>query len=61
LHNRWIGKHIPRTDARWVGNLLAQLSPEQLRDAFRAGGYSPEQAEAYVSVVQARIAALQNL
>jgi len=61
LHNRWIGKHIPRADARWVGNLLAQLSPEQLREAFRAGGYSPEQVEGYVSAVKARIAALQNL
>jgi hypothetical protein len=61
LHNRWIGKHIPRADARWVGNLLAQLSPEQLRDAFRAGGYSPEQIDAYVTALQARIAALQNL
>jgi hypothetical protein len=61
LHNRWIGKHIPREDVRWVGSLLAQFSPEQLHDAFRAGGYSSEQVDAYVDALQVRIAALQNL
>jgi hypothetical protein len=61
LHNRWIGKHIPRADARWVGSLLAQLTPQQLHDAFRAGGYSPEQVAEYVATLQVRIAALQNL
>ena len=58
---RWVGKHIPRADARWVGSLLAQLSPEQIRDAFRAGGYSPEQVEAYAKVVQHRIEELNRL
>ena len=42
---RWIGRHIPRDDARWMGSLLAQLSPEQIRDAFRAAGYPPDQME----------------
>jgi hypothetical protein len=61
LHNRSIGKHISRADAIWAGSLLVQLTPEQIRDAFRAGGYSPEQAEAFASVVEKRIAQLNAL
>lgn len=58
---RWIGHHVPRADAKWVGSLLAQLSPEQIQDAFRAGGYSPEQITAFTQVLQARIAELNKL
>jgi hypothetical protein len=61
LRARWIGKRIPRQDVRWIASLLAQLSPEQLRDAFRAGGYSPEAVESYATAVQARIAELSKL
>ncbi len=61
LRMRWIGKHIPRADARWVGSLLAQLSREQISDAFRAAGYRPEQVEAYTDAVEARIAQLNKL
>ena len=61
LRMRWIGKHIPRADAKWLGSLLAQLSPEQIRDAFRAANYSPPQVEAYAAAVQDRIAALEKL
>jgi len=61
LHRRWIGKHIPREDARWIGSLLAQLSKDQLRDAFRAANYPPDQIDGFVTVLQARIAALQKL
>ena len=57
----WVGKHIPRADAKWVGSLLAQLSHEQIRDAFRAADYSPEQVEAYATAVEARIAQLGKL
>jgi hypothetical protein len=56
----WIGHHIPLSDVRWMGSLLAQLSPEQIRDAFRAGGYSPQEIEAYSRVVEQRIAQLQR-
>jgi hypothetical protein len=59
--NRWIGKHIPRADVKWVGSLLAQLSPEQIRSAFRAAGYSPEDVELYASTIEARIAELGKL
>ena len=61
VHVRWVGKHVPRKDAKWIGSLLAQLSPEQIRDAFRAGGYSREQIAAFTAVVQKRIAELNEL
>jgi hypothetical protein len=57
----WIGHHIPLTDVRWMAHLLAQLSPDQIRDAFRAAGYSPQEIEAYSRRVEQRIAELQKL
>ena len=58
---RWIGKHIPRADAKWIGSLLAQLSPAQISDAFRAAGYSPEEINAYTEAVVSRIQELNGL
>ncbi len=57
---RWIGKHIPRSDAQWIGSLLAQLSSSQIRDAFRAAGYSREETDGFSAVVEKRIAELNN-
>lgn len=56
-----ITKHIPREDAKWIGQRLAQLSKEQIRDCFRAGGYTQEEVERYSDVVQNRIAELNDL
>ncbi len=61
LGMRWTGKHISRADARWVGSLLAQLSPEQIRDAFRSAGYAPQEVEGFSKVVEKRIAELNQL
>jgi len=61
VHMRWVGNRIPRADAKWVGSLLAQLSSDQILDAFRAGGYPPGQAAAFAKVVQSRIAELNQL
>lgn len=58
---RWIGRDIPRMDARWIGGLLAKLSDQQIRDAFRAAGYSPQQVDGFASVVKSRIADLNRL
>jgi hypothetical protein len=58
---RWVGKRIPRGDARWMGQLLAKLSPDQIRDAFRAAGYSPDETEGFATVVQRRITELTDL
>lgn len=61
LHLRGIGRNIPREDARWIGGLLARLSPQQIRDAFRAGGYSPEEVERFATILERRIAELNAL
>ncbi|MDD5544105.1 MAG: hypothetical protein PHX83_13120 [Acidobacteriia bacterium] len=60
---RWedIAKNIPRADARWLGARLAQLSDDQIRDCFRAAGYSPDEVEGYTMVVKQRIAQLNEL
>ena len=56
-----VTKHIPRVDAKWLGQLLGQLSEEQIRDCFRAAGYTPDEVEGYSKEVQKRIAALNAL
>lgn len=61
LNLEWIGRHIPRADAKGMGELLGRLSPEQIRDAFRAGGYSPEEVEGFASVLETRIQDLKRL
>ncbi len=61
LRLRWIGRHIPREDARWIGTVLERLSPSQIRDAFLAAGYSKEDADGFARVVERRITALREL
>jgi len=61
IEEEWIGRHIPRADAKWMGALLARLSDTQIRDAFRAGGFSNEEINGFTGVVEARIAALNDL
>jgi len=56
-----IVKRIPIADARWIGDRLGRLSAEQIRDAFRASGFSPADIEVYTQVVVTRIRALQDL
>lgn len=57
----WLGRHIPTDDAKWMGHLLAQLSLNQIRDAFRAAGYTPADVESFSSAVERRIGELQKL
>lgn len=57
----WIGKDIPRRDARWVGTMLGKLSHQQIVDAFTAGHFSPEEVDIYTRVMEERIAELQKL
>jgi hypothetical protein len=56
-----VAKHIPHTDAKWLGQRLASLSVDQIHDCFRAAGYTPEEIDGYTKTVQDRIAALNAL
>ncbi|HUQ95883.1 MAG TPA: hypothetical protein VM120_29670 [Bryobacteraceae bacterium] len=58
---RWIGRKVPRSDVRWIAQMLAGLSPQQIRDAFRAGGYEAKEIEDFTKVMQGRIAELARL
>jgi hypothetical protein len=40
--------------------MLARLSPQQIRDAFRAAGYSPEEVEGYTKIIERRIYVLSE-
>jgi hypothetical protein len=57
----WIGRHIPRADARWIGQLLSQLSRDQVRQAFQAAGYFPDDVDRFTDVVEERIEELKSL
>lgn len=54
-------ENITISDAKWIGSLLSRLSDEQIKDAFRAANYSPEEVEGLSSAVRERIAALNNV
>lgn len=52
---------VPASDAAWIGSQMAQLSDEQLRDAFRAAGYDRGTQDAYVRALRNRINELAKL
>ena len=56
-----VSRRVPRADAKWIGSLLAQLSFDQILDAFRAGGYSADEANAFAEVMKSRIDELNRL
>ncbi len=56
-----VTQHVPRADAKWLGQRLSQLSDDQIRECFRTAGYTSEEVEEYTKVVKERIAALNAL
>src|SRR6266446_5846062 len=61
LRMRWVGRHIPREDVKWMGDVLSRLSSQQIQDAFRSAGYSPHEIEDFTKIVQERIDELTKL
>jgi len=48
-------------DAKWLAAWLSRLSDSQIRDAFRAANYTPEEVEMLTGAVRTRINALASL
>jgi hypothetical protein len=59
--NRGIMKDISVHDAQWMANLLSQLSDDQIRDAFRAANYRPDQINLLARTVRERTNELLSL
>ncbi|HEY0431588.1 MAG TPA: hypothetical protein VGC61_07205, partial [Pyrinomonadaceae bacterium] len=58
---REIFDDITVEQATWIGDLLSRLSPEQIRDAFRAANYTPQKTRLLTQGVTNRINQLVNL
>jgi hypothetical protein len=56
-----ITKHIPRADAKWLGQRLSMLTDDQIRNGFRAAGYGAGDVETLTRTIRRRIAALEAL
>ena len=59
--NRGLMKDITIRDARWLSSWLSQLSDQQLRDAFRAANYRPDQINMLARAVRERSNELRDL
>jgi hypothetical protein len=53
--------NITVQDAQWTGSMLAKLSDRQLRDAFRAANYTPDQINLLIRAVRERTSELLTL
>jgi len=58
--NRSRLKDITRADARWLADLLTQLSDKQIEDAFRAANYSQADIALLTTAVKDRIEQLDR-
>ena len=54
-------RRIPVENARWIGRMLAELSDDQVDDAFRAAGYDDTTRKGFVKALRERIKALKAL
>jgi hypothetical protein len=58
--NQKLFEGITVADARWLSERFKGLSDEQIKDAFRAANYTPEEVDMLTAALKARVAALEN-
>jgi hypothetical protein len=54
-YQKLVRDRITPADVAWASNLLAQLSDQQWRDAFRAGGYEPAVANRFIQSLREKV------
>ncbi len=54
-YRKLVRDRITPDDVRWASDLLAQLSDQQWREAFRAGGFEPTVASRFIRKLRAKI------
>jgi len=59
--NQHLLKNITVAQAKWLANILSQLSDQQITDAFRAANYSTAEIQGLTEVVKSRINELASL
>lgn len=58
--NQKLFEGITLADAAWLSKWLSRLSDEQIKDAFRAANYTPEEVDTLATTFRARANALAN-
>jgi hypothetical protein len=53
--------NVTVADAKWLGQILSQLSDQQISDAFRAANYSADEIDVLTRTFRARVDELANL
>lgn len=59
--NKKLFEDVTVQDAKWMGSWLSRLSDEQIKDAFRAANYPPEDVEQLARAVRERIDELTKI
>ena len=58
--NQKLFENLTVADAAWLSKWLKRLSDEQIKDAFRAANYTPEEVDTLATAFRARANALEN-
>jgi hypothetical protein len=58
--NQKLFENLTVADATWLSNWLKRLSDEQIKDAFRAANYTPEEVDTLATAFRERARALAN-
>jgi hypothetical protein len=59
--SQFLFDNITVEDARWIASLLAQLTDQQIADAFRAADFKPAEVQTLASAVRGRINELMKV
>ena len=60
-YSKFVRNRITPEDVMWTSNLLAQLTDQQWRDAFRAGGFEPAVADRLIRKLREKVEQGRNL